>query len=83
MDDSLDDELAATRVAVRRVMQQLQEELSPDEYAHMAGVVFRGTNTVARLLRIQRALSKESDERIAAGIFDALDMLSDELGVSL
>lgn len=83
IDDTLEDELAATRVAVRRVMQQLQEELSPDEYAHMAGIIFRGTNTVARLLRIQRALSKEADEMIAAVIYEALDQLGDEMGIDL
>ena len=83
MDDTLDDELAATRVAVRRVMQQLQEELSADEYAHMAGIIFRGTNTVARLLRINKALSKEMDAQFAAGIGEALDYLGGDFGLDL
>jgi hypothetical protein len=83
MDDTLDDELAASRIAVRRVMQQLHEELSADEYAHMAGIIFRGTNTVARLLRINRELSEEMDIQLAAGIGEALDMLGGEIGLDL
>lgn len=83
MDGSLDDELAATRIAVRRVMEQLQEELTPDEYAHMANLIFRGTNTVARLLRIKKSLSKELDEELAVGIGEALDIISGEKGIEL
>lgn len=83
MDENLADEVAATRVAVRRVMQQLHEELSPDEYAHMAGVIFRGTNTVARLLRINRELSEEMDAEFASGIGEALDTVGSEVGLDL
>jgi hypothetical protein len=83
LDDSLEDELAATRIAVRRVMQQLHEELSVDEYAHMAGIIFRGTNTVARLLRINKALSKENDSEIATGIGEALDLIGPEYDLEL
>ncbi len=83
IDDSLEDELAATRIAVRRVLQQLKEELSPDEYAHMAGIIFRGTNTVARLLRVQHALSKEADQLIASWIGEALDSLGGDFGLEL
>ena len=83
MDDTLDDELAASRIAVRRVMQQLHEELSADEYAHMAGIIFRGTNTIARLLRVNRELSEEMDTQFAAGIGEALDMIGPEIGIDL
>jgi hypothetical protein len=83
MDDSLEDELAATRIAIRRVLQQLKEELSPDEYAHMAGIIFRGTNTVARLLRVQNALSKEADQVIATWIGEVLDSLGGDFGLAL
>lgn len=83
MDNTLDDELAATRVAVRRVMQQLKKELTADEYAHMASLIFRGTNTVARLLRIKLSLSKEMESDFEAGIGEALNGVGDEVGLDL
>lgn len=83
MDNTLDDELAATRIAVRRVMQQLKNELTADEYAHMASLIFRGTNTVARLLRIKRSLSKEMESDFEAGIGEALNGYGDEVGLDL
>ncbi len=83
MDNTLDDELAATRIAVRRVMQQLKKELTADEYAHMASLIFRGTNTVARLLRIKRSLSKEMESDFEAGIGEALNSVGDEVGLDL
>jgi hypothetical protein len=83
MDDTLDDELAATRIAVRRVMQQLKKELTADEYAHMASLIFRGTNTVARLLRIKRSLAKEMDSDFETGIGEALDGVGEDLGLDL
>jgi hypothetical protein len=83
LDDSLDDELAAARVATRRVLKQLQEELEPSDYAQLAGLIFTGTNTIARLLRTQRALRGESADGIAGAIAMALDELSNEWNVEL
>ena len=83
MDNTLDDELAAARVAVRRVMQQLKKELTADEYAHMASLIFRGTNTIARLLRIKRSLSKDMESDFEAGIGEALNGYGGEIGLDL
>jgi hypothetical protein len=83
---SLDDEIACTRIAVRRTLEFLNERpgpLSETEYLRAAGLVFQGTRTIARLLREQQALSGGSDNRLQA-IFDAaLDGLSEEWGIEL
>jgi hypothetical protein len=83
LDDSLEDEVAASRIAVQRVMEELREELSPAEFARLAGLVFRGSDTIARLLRAQRELSGETADGMAGAISEALDALGDELGVEL
>jgi hypothetical protein len=83
LDDGLEDEVAASRIAVQRVMEELREELSPAEFARLAGLVFRGSDTIARLLRAQRELSGDSAEGIAGAIAEALDALGDEWGVEL
>lgn len=82
-DETLHDEIAATRVALRRVMQQLDEEMEPGEYGRLAALIFRGAGTVARLLRANRALSGEAADGIAGAIGQALDELSSEMGVDL
>jgi hypothetical protein len=83
---SLDDEIACTRIAVRRTLEFLNQRLgslSETEYLRAAGLVFQGTRTIARLLREQQALSGGSDNRLQA-IFDAaLDGLSEEWGIEL
>jgi len=81
--DDLEDEISAARVATRRVMEQLQRELDPAEYGKLARVVFTGSNTVARLLRIQRLLARESEDGIASAIEEALDELEKDLGLEL
>jgi len=82
-DESLEDEITATRVATRRVMEQLQKELDPIEYGRLARVVFAGSNTLAQLLRTQRVLTGGSEDGIARAIAEALDELEDELGLKL
>ncbi len=64
LDHSLDDEVAAVRVAVRRVMQQLHEELTPTEYARLASAIFTGANTIARLVRTSRDLADDTRDEI-------------------
>lgn len=68
IDHSLDDEVAAARVAVRRVMTQLKVELSPAEYARLATVIFTGTNTVGRLLRTGHELADKRTQEIMDAI---------------
>jgi hypothetical protein len=83
LDDGLEDEVAASRIAVQRVMEELREELSPAEFARLAGLVFRGSDTIARLLRAQRELSGDAADGLAGAISEALDGLGDEWGLEL
>jgi hypothetical protein len=83
INDSLDDEIAAARVATRRVLTQLHDDLDADSYAKLAGLVLDGTNTIARLLRTRRALSGDAADGIAGAIAQALDELANEWGVEL
>jgi hypothetical protein len=73
IDHSLDDEVAAARVAVRRVMTQLKVELSPAEYARLATVIFTGTNTIGRLLRTSHELADKSSRELIEAIVTVLD----------
>ena len=85
-DLTLADEIACTRVAVRRTLEFLGQErgsLSESAYLRAAGLVFQGARTIARLLRDQQALVGDSGDRLTA-IFDAaLDSLSAEWGIEL
>jgi hypothetical protein len=56
MDHSLDDELTAARVALRRVMERLHDEMPADPFARLVGLVFKGAETVVRLLQAQHVL---------------------------
>ncbi len=73
LDHSLDDEVAAVRVAVRRVMQQLHEELTPTEYARLASAIFTGANTIARLVRTSRDLADDTADKFLKAIRQVLD----------
>lgn len=83
---TLDDEIACTRIAVRRTLEFLSQRdgsLDEADYLRAAGLVFQGARTIARLLRDQQALLGGSDNRLQA-IFDAaLDALSEEWGIEL
>lgn len=85
-DLTLDEEIACTRIAVRRTLEFLgqgQGSLSEGDYLRAAGLVFQGARTIARLLRDQQALMGDSADRMKA-IFDtALDALSAEWEVEL
>ena len=78
LDHSLDDEVAAVRVAVRRVMQQLHEELTPTEYARLASAIFTGANTIARLVRTSRDLADDTRDMIRMVIEQVLDEQSND-----
>jgi hypothetical protein len=83
VDDTLDDEVAAARVALRRVMEQFRQELSPLEYGRLSALVFRGTDTIARLLRARRQLTGDAGDAYARAIGEALDQLSREWNIEL
>ena len=77
LDDSVEDELAITRVAVRRLIEyitQKKDELKPKEMADLMKTLFSGTSTIGRLMRQQKGNTGDL-------IAQALSELGDELGV--
>ena len=82
-DDSLKDELAAARVAVRRVLEHLEEELTPHEFAHLAQVIFTGTKTIVSLLQAQHDLADPAAVGFAWAIHQALDEMAREMNIPL
>lgn len=83
VDHSLNGEVMAARVAVRRVLEQLEKELSPAEYARLAALIFTGTNTIAGLLRAQRTLSGETADELVKLLNRALDEMVEDEGMPL
>jgi hypothetical protein len=65
-------ELRITRVALRRALEQLRQELQPSEYARLIELIFKGAHTVADILRIQRSLSGD-EELFPPEIGEAID----------
>ncbi|NIV33212.1 MAG: hypothetical protein GWN58_28330 [Anaerolineae bacterium] len=85
-EQSLEDEIACTRTAVRRTLAYLQERsgsMSESEFLQATGLLFQGARTIARLLREQHALTGGEDSRLQAIIDAALDGLSEDLGIQL
>ena len=89
-DMTLDDEIACTRVLLRRLMDQIRDPLNlaamsddPAAYARLAGLAIQAARTVARLLRDKRALTGDAADGIAGAISQVLDELSTEWGVEL
>lgn len=80
---SLEEEIATTRVVLRRLLVFLRDhpELDAASLARLAPLAFRGSQTVARLLRDQRALTGDSADGIAGAIGQALDELATEWGI--
>lgn len=83
LDRSLTGEVAITRVTIRRILTQLEEELALEDYARLATLLFTGARTITQLLRAQRALSGEAAEGISGAMAQALDELSTIKGLNL
>ncbi|MEW5986946.1 MAG: hypothetical protein AB1791_09965 [Chloroflexota bacterium] len=82
---SLEDEIALARVALHRVLAHLKENpnLATAELTNLLALAFRGTRTVAHLLRDQRALTGAAADGLLGAIAQALDELGTEWGVEL
>ena len=85
-EETLDDEIACTRIVVRRMLEFLNQapgSMSQSEFLRAAGLVCQGARTTALLLREQKALTGGEYSRLQE-IFDAaLDALSEEWGMEL
>lgn len=80
MDNSLEDEISAVRVAVLRTMLQLKDELDPADFVRLTNQVYSGARTVALLLKSQRALTGKPAESITEAIAKIMEELFDEEG---
>jgi len=80
---ALQGELHAVRVTTRRILQLLDQTVEPAAYSQLARLLFTGANTVARLLREQRALEGDSAAFTPPIVGRALDQLNIEKGVQL
>jgi hypothetical protein len=90
-DTPLDAEIACARVALRRIAdffcsidptQHDERCLTAADYARLAGLVFQGVRTVARLVSIRSKLDPGPDV-LEAAMHAALDELSEEWGIEL
>jgi hypothetical protein len=91
-DTTLDAEIVITRIALRRLLHMFQtgttpgpdpQPLTPQDYANVIGLAFRGCGTLSRLLRARRDLGGEQLDAFQAFMDKALDLLSEELGRQL
>lgn len=81
-DRSLEDELAITRLALRRLTQILNDdEAQPSQIQAIAPLIFTGSRAVARLLRADRALSGEAADGLNGAISQAIDELMNEWNI--
>jgi hypothetical protein len=78
MDEGLADELSAVRVAIRRTLEKMKEELEAAEFARMAALIFRGANTAAHLLRTRRAIRGQAVDGLLAAVAQAIQELETE-----
>lgn len=76
--NDLSDEVSAVRVAVRRVMDQFESELSPAEYAGLARIIIAGTDAIARLMRAQKELADQHNAQFTQALIAALDEMAQE-----
>lgn len=92
VDDTLEPEIAVTRVALRRIHKMLltghtlgpdPQPLGADAYARFCSLAFQGAGALSRLLRTRRALGPTEDEVRWATLDAALDAIAEEWGMDL
>lgn len=77
--DTIDDEIALTRVLLRRLMNRIQQpDIEPEELKAISPLIFTGTRTVANLLR-----SKKPANTLADTINDVLDEMAANYPIQL
>jgi hypothetical protein len=82
-DMSLVDEVAFTRVVIRRLADLIEEVETVEQASRLGNTLFRGVGRVASLLRTQQALSGKTADAVNQVIDAALDELGPQLGLDL
>jgi len=81
---TLEDEVAITRVALRRLLLLLHDaDTPPQEIKEIAPLVFDGTGRIARLLQTERLISGEAVDTVFNVLGGALDILTDKFEADL
>jgi len=82
---TLDDEIAFTRVVIRRLADLVDSTESIDDACKLANTLFAGTGRVANLLRTQQTISRDNagGHALMGVIADALEEVGDEWGIDL
>lgn len=80
VDGSLADEIALSRVALRRVMKRLEDDLSVEEFAHLSGLIFQGSRAVAAMVRSDRVLRGDAADGLADALGKVLTEIGEEMG---
>jgi len=79
----LKDELSVTRVAVRHALLRLEQELDPAEFAQLLTLIFKGTHTIADIMRVQHTIPTGEDDLLGPEILAAIDEILAEKGYDL
>ena len=82
-DGNLSDEVEAVRVAMRRVLVRLQDELDHDEFARLAGLIFTGANTMVRLMKAELTIRDDQMDIFTKTVYKALDDIASDKDVDL
>ena len=80
---TLEDEIAFTRVVIRRLADMVDSAETIDDACKLANTLFAGTGRVASLLRTQQMISRGNSGGVMGVIADALEELGDEWGIEL
>jgi len=80
---TLEDEIAFTRVVIRRLADLVDSAESIDDACRLANTLFTGTGRVANLLRTQQTISRGDSGGVLGVIADALEQLGGEWGIKL
>lgn len=82
---NLDEEIALARLCLLRVAEALEGNgrLTPEQRIRLASLIFRGTSTVARLLRDRQAVVDEAGDNLSAAVTQVVNTAASELEVEL
>jgi len=75
-ENSLSDEIAAARVALRRVLDYLDvrgSDLTPGALAELTALTFRGVDSIARLIKAQQSLAPHPSQDLSSALIRVIE----------